>query len=475
MLAVLFEAAVRSLALAALVGVGLYLLPRRNPRAEFVVWTGVLGASLAMPFLMGVISLPSGAIPLAAPAQPEFAVAEFNAAANALGGTRAVDWLLVGYLAGAAVLLARWGLGLFLTRRLLADAEPVVETGCPYPVRRSSALTAPVSFAGTIFVPADYAAWPAATRSAVLAHEGDHIARGDFYVLTFALLHRAVFWFSPLSWWIVRRLTGLAEVLSDEAALAALGNGRAVVAVLRDFAVRNADAPAALAMARPATLRARVERLLSDPEPSKPLHAKTLAAIAGILLPLAMLAGASMTARADVAATYQELVEGNPKAKVTVVEYASMTCPHCARFYTDSFPKLKKDYIDTGKIRFVFRDLPTAPRELAFAAAQLARCATGDRGLKLIEMMYKNQQDWMQNPQVTLRGYAQLAGITPGEFDSCLKNENIYTAMNKSIDQASTVYKVESTPTFFVGETKVSGEDYAPLQKAIDQALAAAK
>src|SRR5438045_3351275 len=123
-------------------------------------------------------------------------------------------------------------------------------------------------------------------------------------------------------------------------------------------------------------------KAITSTQPSKPLRFKTQVAIAGILLPLVLVAASgTKTAKADVSGTYQELVEGNPNAKVTVVEYASLTCPHCARFYTESFPKLKKDYIDTGKVKFVFRDLPTPPRELAFAAAQVARCATGDRGM----------------------------------------------------------------------------------------------
>jgi polyisoprenoid-binding protein YceI len=76
----------------------------------------------------------------------------------------------------------------------------------------------------------------------------------------------------------------------------------------------------------------------------------------------------------------------------------------------------------------------------------------------MIQMLYKHQDEWMQSPQVTLRGYAQLSGITPAEFDECLKNDKIFTAMNKSIDEASSTYKVESTPTFFVGTTKVTGD-----------------
>src|SRR4051812_24569955 len=179
--------------------------------------------------------------------------------------------------------------------------------------------------------------------------------------------------------------------------------------------------------------------------------------ILGLLAGLALSVAGVGAADAAVSTTYHELVEGNPSAKVTVVEYASMTCPHCAKFYNESFPLLKKDYIDTGKIKFVFRDLPTPPRELAFAAAQIARCAPAERGMGMIQMLYKHQEEWMQNPQVTLRGYAQLSGITPAEFDACLKNDAIYSAMNKSIDEASTTYKVESTPTFFIGTTKLTG------------------
>ena len=168
---------------------------------------------------------------------------------------------------------------------------------------------------------------------------------------------------------------------------------------------------------------------------------------------------------------YYEFVLGNPNAKVTVVEYASVTCPHCAKFFTETFPTLKKDYIDTGKIKYIYRDLPTPPRELSFAASQLARCVPNNKGMNMIEMLFKNQEAWMSAPDTTLRGYAMLSGMSSADFDACMKNEAIYKELNQAVDRASNVYKVESTPTFFVGETKVAGEQYEPLKKAIDKAL----
>src|SRR4051812_13880512 len=120
-------------------------------------------------------------------------------------------------------------------------------------------------------------------------------------------------------------------------------------------------------------------------------------------LPLLLLGLVMGTSAQAAPAQYHEFVEGNPNAKVTVVEYASLTCPHCAHFYLESFPQLKKDYIDAGKIKFVFRDLPTPPQNLAMAAAALARCVPDNRGLAFIGVLYKNQQEWTKNPEEELR------------------------------------------------------------------------
>jgi len=174
---------------------------------------------------------------------------------------------------------------------------------------------------------------------------------------------------------------------------------------------------------------------------------------------------------AKPAPVYREYVQGNPKAKVIVIEYASLTCPHCAHFAQEEMPKLKAEYIDTGKIKYVFRDFPLDG--LATGAALIARCAPNDRGKIMIDMMYKNQSEWMraETPLTPLRDYAKLAGMSSDEVDACLKNETILKEIQDVQEKARTLYKVESTPTFFVGEEKVQGDDYAALKKAIDKQL----
>jgi len=176
-------------------------------------------------------------------------------------------------------------------------------------------------------------------------------------------------------------------------------------------------------------------------------------------------------ADAAKAPVYREYVQGNPKAKVVVIEYASLTCPHCAHFAEADYPQLKKEYIDTGKIKYVFRDFPLDG--LGMGAALLARCAPNDRGMTMVDMMFKNQKEWMssEKPLEVLRGYAQLAGMDSAAVDACLKNEGILKEINDVREKAMTLYKVKSTPTFFVGEDMVEGADYAGLKKAIDKEL----
>lgn len=169
---------------------------------------------------------------------------------------------------------------------------------------------------------------------------------------------------------------------------------------------------------------------------------------------------------------YKEFVEGNLDAPVTVVEYASLTCSHCARFYMNGYPELKKNYIDTGKIRFVFRDFPTAPAELATAAAMVARCAPAGRGKSIIGMIFKNQGEFFQSPNDAIRGYAQLAGMTSEDVDACLQNKSVFDKVEEVATTAVNVYKVRATPTFFVNDKIVEGEPWEPLKSAIDDALA---
>lgn len=174
------------------------------------------------------------------------------------------------------------------------------------------------------------------------------------------------------------------------------------------------------------------------------------------------------------APAYREFVLGDPKATVTVIEYASLTCSHCANFHQKVYGDLKKNYIDTGKIRFVFRDFPLDT--WAMAGALLARCAPADRGTKLIDLIFKNQDTWIRSekPIEPLRGYAQLAGMSATEVDACLQNNDILKTIREVQNTATNLYKVQSTPTFFVEDQKVEGDrGYEYMAKLIDEKIKA--
>lgn len=177
---------------------------------------------------------------------------------------------------------------------------------------------------------------------------------------------------------------------------------------------------------------------------------------------------------------YREFIHGDPKAKLTVIEYASLTCPHCADFAQTVWPLVKKNYVETGKIKFVFRDYPLDG--LAMAGALLARCAPGDRGKNMIEMMFKNQAEWVRaaQPIEPLKQYAMLAGMTAPEIEACLKNDTLMKTIKEEQNKATSLYKVQATPTFYIGEEKLDGlapgeAGYATISKVIDKQLAKVK
>jgi protein-disulfide isomerase len=139
---------------------------------------------------------------------------------------------------------------------------------------------------------------------------------------------------------------------------------------------------------------------------------------------------------------------GSLKAPVTIIEYASMTCPHCAHFHETTFPELKKKYIDTGKVRFIFREFPLD--QLAAAGAMLGRCAGKDRYFPLIETLFAQQREWVvQKPLEPMFGIAKQAGFTQQSFDECLANQQMLTGLQEGQKRA-TQLGVNSTPTFFI-------------------------
>jgi protein-disulfide isomerase len=153
---------------------------------------------------------------------------------------------------------------------------------------------------------------------------------------------------------------------------------------------------------------------------------------------------------------------GKPDAPVTMIEYASATCPHCAAFHNETFPTIKKDYIDTGKIRFVFREFPLD--DLALAGAMVARCAPEEKYFPILEVLFEQQRTWTRgNPREELFKIAQLAGFSRESFDQCLKNEEVAKGILAIRGTADEKYRVDSTPTFFINGEAVEGN--VPLEE----------
>lgn len=152
-----------------------------------------------------------------------------------------------------------------------------------------------------------------------------------------------------------------------------------------------------------------------------------------------------------------EFVIGKADAPVTIVEYASLTCPHCARFHVDTLPGLKKEFIDTGKVRLVYRDFPLDRN--ALAAAIVARCAGPARYFGFIDTFYASQSNWARssNPVDALGKLARLGGMSKKDFDACLKNKAVSDAVLEQRLEGEKTYKVNSTPTLYINGGKYSG------------------
>lgn len=312
MIDLLIESAFRALLMGLVVGLALKLTRTKNPHVEMTVWSGVLGGALAMPALMQLsgsslrISLPllyRYVLHLAAEAPAAASLAEPVSVAGSATGF-IPDWrggAMVLYAAVAMVMLGKLLLGLWASRRLIRQAVSVEAGGRD--VRISKEVAVPITIGRTVLVPAEFPAWDAKTRQAVLAHEGAHARRGDFYLLFVAGIHKAVFWFSPLSWWLHARLAQLAEAASDDAAIEQLGDRPSYAEILLDFARRPNRALIGMEMARPAGIAGRVDRVLEETAVAQPPSRKwkTLAAFAAMPM-LLVPACLSLTARAEVLA-----------------------------------------------------------------------------------------------------------------------------------------------------------------------------
>ena len=189
------------------------------------------------------------------------------------------------------------------------------------------------------------------------------------------------------------------------------------------------------------------------------------------LLALIAAAGPAVASDATIAAELMQpgplpdIVEGAASAPATIVEYASMTCSHCAAFHGQVWPALKAKYVDTGKAKFILREFPLD--SLAIAAFMAARCAGPDKRDGMIDRLFASQGDWAFHDE-PLDRLRRAAGLSPADFLTCVKDKALFDGVNAERDSAAARFGLDSTPTFFVDGHKLDGE---PTLTAFDAAL----
>ena len=166
-----------------------------------------------------------------------------------------------------------------------------------------------------------------------------------------------------------------------------------------------------------------------------------------------------------------DMILGPDTAKVTIVEYASASCPHCAAFYNEVFVQFRKDYIDTGKVKFVFREFPH--NDQAMGAFMLARCSAKEKYFPLVDIFFKTQEKWVPDAYNGLKEIAKQTGMSAEDFDKCLKNVDVAKGIMEVRDKADKSYGVTGIPTIFINGKLWDGErTIDALKKFVDPLLA---
>jgi len=182
-------------------------------------------------------------------------------------------------------------------------------------------------------------------------------------------------------------------------------------------------------------------------------------------------------AKGAAAVKPSDMVLGAPDAEVTVIEFASTTCPHCATFHEEIFPTLKEEYVDTGKVKFVFREFPTPPVEFALIGSVIPRCAAEKAGADayflVLGSLFKRQREWIygDDPKAELLKIASQAGMDEAAFDACLKRQDFVDLVQDNTEAASKELNITSTPSFVINGEKLAWRDIDDFRKALDEAL----
>lgn len=190
------------------------------------------------------------------------------------------------------------------------------------------------------------------------------------------------------------------------------------------------------------------------------------------LVALAMLWPALAAASGHEGYATGEMALGPAEAKVTVIEYASMTCPHCADFHNGTFKALKEKYIDTGKVRFVFREFPFD--NLALRASMLARCSGEKSFFPMLDVLFSQQKAWSRakDPMAALAMIGRLGGIDQAKFDACMADQSLVDVVVRNRMIGANEHKIDSTPSFVINGERISGnQELAAFEAVIDKHL----
>ena len=181
------------------------------------------------------------------------------------------------------------------------------------------------------------------------------------------------------------------------------------------------------------------------------------AAVVAMFDPRALLAQDAAIRDLATAGPLGDVWLGSESAKVTIIEYASLTCTHCAHFHATTYPELKKRYVDTGQVRFTLREFPLDP--LATAGFMLARADGGSRYYPISDLLFSKQASWafVDKPVDALAQLVRQAGFSQEKFETTLRDQKLYEGVNAVRQRAVDVFKVDSTPTFFVNGKRMPG------------------
>lgn len=172
-----------------------------------------------------------------------------------------------------------------------------------------------------------------------------------------------------------------------------------------------------------------------------------------------------------------DMIDGDPNAPVTLIEYASLTCPHCATFNADIIPGIKEKYVATGKLKIVFREFPTAPAQYALIGSVLARCAAEKKGqaayFVLNDALFRTQRNWIGGPnaKAELVKIIGQAGMDEAALDACIARKDLIAIINKNAESGQETYGVTGTPSFILNGAKMSFKTKEEFEQQIAAAV----